>query len=165
MFLSSHIPLFTKAAAGDRHLAEFCPGKWYLESPERVEEMGFHLATVTWRKEDLAERLAKAEKLISGEEDAKFTETGEDGVRQIRALLGLHTFVTNVNQLVTKIILEQMALLEAINNRNLEDIFFIFCSDPNVACSMNEARELFGQMIENTKKYLTDYDLTEFCVK
>jgi len=26
------------AAAGDRHLAEFCEGKWYLESPERVEE-------------------------------------------------------------------------------------------------------------------------------
>jgi alpha-galactosidase len=193
------------AAAGDRHLAEFCPGKWYLESPERVEEMGFHLTTVAWRKEELAERLAKAEKLISGEEDVKLTETGEDGVRQIRALLGLHTFVTNVNlpnngqienlpygaivetnavfsdnkvtpvmsgaipenvnQLVAKISLEQMALLEAINNRNLEGIFFIFCSDPNVTCSMGEARELFVQMLENTKKYLTDYDLKGFCAQ
>ncbi|MBQ4053666.1 MAG: alpha-glucosidase/alpha-galactosidase, partial [Clostridia bacterium] len=33
------------AAAGDRHLAEFCPRKWYLSSPERVEEMGFGLTT------------------------------------------------------------------------------------------------------------------------
>lgn len=190
------------AAAGDRHLAEFCPGKWYLESPERVEEMGFHLTTVAWRKEELAERLEKSKKLISGEEDVKLTETGEDGVRQIRALLGLHTFVTNVNlpnngqiknlpcgavvetnavfsdnkvtpvmggaipnnvnQLVAKISYEQMALLEAINNRNLEDIFFIFCSDPNVTCSVKEARELFIQMIQNTKKYLQDYDLDAF---
>ena len=42
------------SAAGDRHLAEFCPGKWYLESPERVKEMKFGLTPVSWRKEDLA---------------------------------------------------------------------------------------------------------------
>ncbi len=38
------------AAAGDRHLAEFCEGKWYLESPERVEEMHFALTPVDARK-------------------------------------------------------------------------------------------------------------------
>lgn len=26
------------AAAGDRHLAEFCEGSWYLDSPEQVRD-------------------------------------------------------------------------------------------------------------------------------
>lgn len=85
------------AAAGDRHLAEFCEGKWYLENPERVKEMHFGLTTVAWRKNDLKERLAKSERLVSGEEQVTITETGEEGVQQIRALLGLSELVTNVN--------------------------------------------------------------------
>ena len=85
------------AAAGDRHLAEFCEGKWYLESPERVKEMRFGLTTVTWRKNDLKERLAKSARLVSGEEEVKINGTGEEGVNQIRALLGLCDLVTNVN--------------------------------------------------------------------
>lgn len=93
--------LFTKfgyiAAAGDRHLAEFCEGKWYLENPERVKEMHFGLTTVAWRKEDLKKRLAKSARLVSGEEEVKINETGEEGVNQIRALLGLCELITNVN--------------------------------------------------------------------
>ncbi len=86
------------AAAGDRHLAEFCEGKWYLENPERVKEMHFGLTTVEWRKNDLKNnRLAKSARLVSGEEDVKIKGTGEEGVNQIRALLGLCDLVTNVN--------------------------------------------------------------------
>lgn len=85
------------AAAGDRHLAEFCPGKWYLASPECVKEWKFGLTTVAWRKNDLKERLEKSARLVSGEENFKMNDTGEDGVNQIRALLGLGSFVTNVN--------------------------------------------------------------------
>lgn len=85
------------AAAGDRHLAEFCEGKWYLESPEKVKKMGFGLTPVSWRKETLQNRLERSRKLISGEEKLKLAETGEEGVLQMRALLGLHDFVTNVN--------------------------------------------------------------------
>lgn len=85
------------AAAGDRHLAEFCPGKWYLGSPEEVREWGFGLTTVAWRKNDLVERLEKSRKYRSGELEVKLNQTGEDGVNQIRALLGLHKMVTNVN--------------------------------------------------------------------
>lgn len=85
------------AAAGDRHLAEFCEGKWYLESPERVEEMHFGLTTVEWRKNDLKNRLERSRRLISGEEEVKIKNTGEEGVAQIRALLGLSELVTNVN--------------------------------------------------------------------
>jgi len=85
------------AAAGDRHLAEFCPGKWYLESPEKVKEWGFGLTTVEWRKKDLENRLARSARRVSGEDQLELAPTGEDGVNQIRALLGLCEMVTNVN--------------------------------------------------------------------
>ena len=186
-------------AAGDRHLAEFCPGKWYLASPEQVADKHFVLTTVDWRREDLKERLAKSARLISGEEQVKITETGEDGINQIRALLGLHTFVTNVNipnrgqienlplgavvetnavfradevtpvlsgkippqvnQLVSKICNEQMAVLDGINNRNLDEIFAAFCADPLVTCDVSDARKLFDEMVANTSKYLSMYNL------
>ena len=103
-FLSSEkvkMDLFNKfgyiAAAGDRHLAEFCEGKWYLESPERVKEMHFGLTTVKWRKEEQVRREDKGKKLASGEMPVEIALTGEEGVKQMRALLGLSDLVTNVN--------------------------------------------------------------------
>ena len=85
------------AAAGDRHLAEFCNGSWYLDNPKQVEAWGFKLTPVSWRKKDLGDRLEKSKRLREGEEDVKIETSGEDGVRQIRALLGLEDYVTNVN--------------------------------------------------------------------
>ena len=85
------------AAAGDRHLAEFCPGNWYLKSPERVREMHFGLTSVDWRRGDLKGRLEKSAKLVSGEMKVEINNTGEEGVNQMRALLGLCELVTNVN--------------------------------------------------------------------
>ena len=85
------------AAAGDRHLAEFCPGKWYLENPEKVKEWRFGLTPVSWRKEDLKNRLEESAKLVSGEKKPEIENTGEEGVNQMRALLGLGDLITNVN--------------------------------------------------------------------
>lgn len=85
------------AAAGDRHLAEFCPGDWYLKDPQMVEDWRFGLTPVSWRKEDLAKRLEKSRKLLSGEIKFELNKTGEEGVHQMRALLGLCDLVTNVN--------------------------------------------------------------------
>lgn len=85
------------AAAGDRHLAEFCPGKWYLKDRETVDSFGFGLTSVKWRKEDLAERLKKSEDIRSGKRELEIKCTGEEGVRQIRAILGLGDLITNVN--------------------------------------------------------------------
>ncbi len=85
------------AAAGDRHLAEFCEGSWYLDNPEQVEKWGFKLTTVAWRKENLQERLDRSAKLISGEEKAALKPTGEEGVLMMRGLLGLCDVITNVN--------------------------------------------------------------------
>lgn len=85
------------AAAGDRHLAEFCEGAWFLKSPAQVKEWKFGLTTVDYRKDDLKKRLEKSKRLLNDEEEFEIKETGEEGVRQIRALLGLGDLVTNVN--------------------------------------------------------------------
>ncbi len=186
------------SAAGDRHLAEFCPGKWYLESPERVKEMKFGLTPVSWRKEDLENRLKRSRELLNGGE-IKLWNTGEEGVNQMRALLGLDDLITNVNipnrgqipnlplgavvetnaifrsgeltpvfageipceiyPLVSKICSEQEAVSKAIADRDIEAIFNAFASDPLVTCGIDDARKMFDEMVENTKKYLTDYNL------
>lgn len=187
------------AAAGDRHLSEFCEGKWYLESPERVAEMHFHLTPVSWRKEDLKNRLEKSARLVSGEEQVAIAPTGEEGINQIRALLGLCDLVTNVNipnygqipnlplgavvetnavfrsnslkpvfageipaaiyPLIVRICAEQEMISDGIANRDIEKIFMAFANDPLVTCGLEDARKLFDEMVQNTKKYLPDYDL------
>jgi len=187
------------AAAGDRHLAEFCEGKWYLENPQRVDEMKFALTPVAARREDLELRLAKSERLANGEEEPLVYRTGEEGVNQIRALLGLHDLVTNVNlpnmgqipnlpigavvetnavfrsdsltpvfagavpeeiyAMISRVCLEQENLNKAIAQRDVEKIFEVFTNDPLVTCNLADARKLFCEMIENTKEYLTMYDI------
>lgn len=205
-FLSSHrvkFDLFRRygyiAAAGDRHLAEFCEGKWYLKDPETVKEWGFGLTSVQWRKDDLVTRLEKSEKLRTGEEKVRVIKSGEEGVNQLRAILGLCDLVTNVNipnigqipnlplgavvetnaafragsvvpvmageipaeiyPLVSRICGEQEALNDAIAKRDLDLIFNCFANDPLVTCSIKDAKKLFREMIENTKEYLTMYQL------
>ncbi len=85
------------AAAGDRHLAEFCPGRWYLESPEAAEGWGFTLTPVSWRRSDMKARLEKSEAYLSGRSRFEIRASGEEGVEQMRALLGLGDLITNVN--------------------------------------------------------------------
>ena len=85
------------AAAGDRHLAEFCPSKWFLENKEMVyAKYGFSLTTVNWRKIEYEQRKEKAKRYYEGE-PFELYNTGEETVRQIKAILGLGDFVTNVN--------------------------------------------------------------------
>jgi len=187
------------AAAGDRHLAEFCEGKWYLASPERVNEMHFGLTSVAWRKQDLQKRLERSARLVSGEEAVQIKNTDEEGVMQMRALLGLCELVTNVNlpnrgqipnlpigavvetnavfragsldpvfagpipteiyPLVSRVCAEQELVSEGIAERNLDKIFAAFINDPLVTCSFEDAKKLFDEMCQNTKAYLTSYDL------
>ncbi len=190
------------AAAGDSHLAEFCEGKWYLESPERIEEMGFMRKMVFRRKALYNGILERRDRLLSGEEKPHVNRTGEEGVKQMRALLGLHEFVTNVNipnygqipnlpigavvetnahfcadsvtpvfagnipkeiyPMISRISGQQEALSQAIAERDLNKIFNVFVNDPLVTCSMSDAKKLFIEMCENTRPYLTMYDLDSF---
>ena len=82
------------AAAGDRHLAEFMDFEDYLAD---CKKWSFALTPVSWRKNNLKERLARSERLLSGEETWELKSTGEEGTEQMRALLGLDTLVTNIN--------------------------------------------------------------------
>lgn len=185
------------AAAGDRHLAEFNEGKQYLASPEQARSWGFSLTPVSWRLEDLERRKEKSRKLLSGEMKVELNNTGEEGVNQMRALLGLSTLVTNVNipnrgQIpnlpmdavvetnavfqagtvtpvlagaipasiygqIARVVSVQEQVVEAAMERNLEKAFVAFLNDPLVTISADEARELFNEMVENTKDYLTEY--------
>ena len=186
------------AAAGDRHLAEFCNSEWYLAYGNDVrEKWGFALTTVDWRKEHLKERLQKSEDLRTGKKPVELKETGEDGVNQIRALLGLEDMITNVNvpnrgqipnlpmgavvetnanfrddsvtpvfagnvpesiyTLIARASNAQELIVEAAYNRDLELAFQVFANDPLVTLSLEDARKLFNEMVENTKEYLTEY--------
>ncbi len=187
------------AAAGDRHLAEFCPGDWYLSDPETVNNWKFALTPVEWRRGDLKRRLERSERLISGEEAFELRETGEDGVNQIRALIGIEDMLTNVNipnrgqipnlplgavvetnarftadtvtpvlagglpesiyPLVARISGEQQLITRAALERDLPLAFEAFANDPLVRLPLAKAEELFGEMLQNTKKYLSMYKL------
>lgn len=189
------------AAAGDRHLAEFCPGDWYLNSPEQVEEWKFGLTPVSWRWNDLSERLAKSKRLVNGEEEFVIKETGEEGVEQIRAILGLGNLVTNVNMpnigqipnlplgavvetnasftcgcvtpvsagpvpmeiypLISKICGNQEIITKACIERDLNLAFSAFANDQLVRLPLEKAKELFKEMVFNTKEYLTMYNFED----
>lgn len=187
------------AAAGDRHLAEFCPGDWYLQNPEQVESWGYGLTPVSWRKENLQKRLDRSERLRTGAEEVKIDNTGEEGVLQMRAILGLSELVTNVNlpnrgqipnlplgavvetnatftadsvkpvfagpipagvhALVSRIVDNQILVAEAAKTKKLEPAFRAFVNDPLVRINAADAKALFDEMIENTKNYLSMYNI------
>lgn len=104
-FVSKHrvkFDLFRKygliAAAGDRHLAEFMRrSTGYMTSPAAATGWGFELTPVAWRKENQKKLREKARMLASGEMPVQIDKTGEEGVRQMKALLGLADLITNVN--------------------------------------------------------------------
>lgn len=85
------------AAAGDRHLAEFCPPSWYLKTPELAKSWQFTLTPVSWRIEHRDGLIKKSIAYRSGSEKLIPENSGEEGIRQIKALLGLGNLITNVN--------------------------------------------------------------------
>lgn len=186
------------AAAGDRHLAEFCPAEWYLNDEKTIKSWQYKLTSVEWRKKAIeAHRKEESRKFISGEKPLELRLSGEDGVNQIRAILGLHEMITNVNipnvgqipnlplgaivetnaifrsnevrpvfagnipapiySMVARIVGEQEALDAAIRERDLEKAFNVFVTDPQLKLPLDKARELFDEMVKNTKGYLGEY--------
>lgn len=85
------------AAAGDRHLAEFVNNQWYLKDPETVARWHFALTTVDYREENQRRQIAQSIAMADGIEDVPLAPSGEELVSLLRALLGLHTVVSNVN--------------------------------------------------------------------
>ncbi len=187
------------AAAGDRHLAEFCPGNWYMKTPEMVESWGFSLTPVQWRKDRTKDLIEQSERKVRREEKFEIKPSGEKGVAQIKALLGLEDLITNVNipnygqipnlpigavvetnayftsdsltpmfagempagilGLTERIVVNQMLTVEAVMKKDLKIAFEAFINDPQNCLDMETSKKLFDEMIDNTKKYLTMYDI------
>ncbi len=187
------------AAAGDRHLAEFVPSAWYLKGPETVRSWKFRLTTVDERIKRQEEREIKRKRMIHGEEEVQLEASGEEGVRQIKALLGLGDLITNVNlpnqgqlsdmplnavvetnalftrdrirpvvagglppevqQLAARHVWNQETILKAALTKDKEMAFRAFINDPLVTIEPLKARELFEQMLSNTKDYLPGWQI------
>ena len=187
------------AAAGDRHLAEFCPANWYMQSPEMVESWGFSLTPVQWRKDRTKDLMERSDSMVKGERKFEIAPSGEKGVEQMKALLGLGDLVTNVNipnrgqipnlpigavvetnayftannvtpmfagempsgilGLTEKIVVNQMLIVEAVMKKDLSIAFEAFINDPQNNLDMETSKKLFDEMIENTKAYLTMYNI------
>lgn len=181
------------AAAGDRHLAEFCP-PWYLKDPETVREWQFKLTPVSFRVKEQEGRIARGKRLASGEEKSTIHPSSEEGVLQMKALLGLKDMVTNINMpnsgqiiglptgsvvetnalisrdsiiplmagrlpddvniLVLRQVANQETVLKAGIKKDKELAFRAFANDPLMAVSLQDARKLFTEMLENTQDYL-----------
>lgn len=81
------------AAAGDRHLVEFVP--WYARSEALLHRWGVVLTPYSYR----VQRTRQPDKDAASYGQTALNPTGEEGVRQMAALLGLEDFDTNVNVL------------------------------------------------------------------
>lgn len=187
------------AAAGDRHLAEFVPSNWYLKDRHTIEKWKFSLTTVDWRMNDLNNRREKSKKLVNGGEKFELKESGEEGVKQIKALIGLQDLVTNVNMLnrgqvtgipidavvesnalftrdslrpvmagklpiaveslVVRHVYNQDTILKASFAKDKELALSAFLNDPLVTIPIDDATQLFHQMLYNSREYLSGWNL------
>lgn len=85
------------AAAGDRHLVEFCNNRWFLENPEMVKDWHCALTTVDFREANQAKQIADSIAMAEGRMEVPLAPSGEELVELMRAILGLTTVVSNVN--------------------------------------------------------------------
>ncbi|AZT89895.1 alpha-glucosidase/alpha-galactosidase [Caldicellulosiruptor changbaiensis] len=183
------------AAAGDRHLAEFVP-YLYLTDRETVKKWKFNLTPVEWRIKHREELIELSKEYASGKKDIPLNPSGEEGVMQIKAILGLDTLVTNVNlpnrgqipnlplgaivetnavfthddvrpvyagtlpsdlaSIMIRHISNQELIVKAALEKDLNLAKRAFLNDPAIErLSQDKANDLFNEMINNTKKYLT----------
>ena len=63
----------------------------------------------------------------------------------------------SIYPLVSRVSGIQELIVQAALDRDLEQAFRAFQMDPNMNLSMPDARKLFDEMVENTKKYLGMY--------
>jgi len=85
------------AAAGDRHLVEFLPKAWYLDSPEAAEHWRYHLTSVDYRRRDRTKKIAESEAMANGTADVAPRRSPEELVRLMLAILGFGAVVSNAN--------------------------------------------------------------------
>lgn len=187
------------AAAGDRHLAEFMPHGAYLKNPDIVKKWKFNLTPVSWRKQRKEERDILADQLIRDEVKPQLKPSGEEGVKQIKSILGLCDLVTNVNMpnngqidgipsgvvvetnahfksgivqpitsgspplsirnLLLRHILNHEIILKSSLEKNKNLAFTSFFNDPLVSIGLDDAEQLFAEMLRSSRNYLSDWDI------
>lgn len=82
-------------AAGDRHLVEFLPA--FIQSPQVLFQYGIIRTPVSYRISRWKAAPQKTRDILSGKTTLEIKSSGEQGVRQIKALVGLGELMTNVN--------------------------------------------------------------------
>ncbi len=82
-------------AAGDRHLVEFLPA--YIQSPELLFSWGVIRTPISYRIERWKTAPQRTHDIMIRKTPLTLQTSGEEGVKQIKALLGLGDLVTNVN--------------------------------------------------------------------
>ncbi len=85
------------AAAGDRHLAEFCPNTWYLKDPQTVRDWQFGLTTVDFREKQREALVAETIEMAEGRKPFVVERSTEEAADLMKALMGFGTIVSNVN--------------------------------------------------------------------
>ena len=85
------------AAAGDRHLVEFLPHDWYTKDKSTIEFWRFFLTPVSLRKQIKEYGNASAVRIAEGLEPVHISVSGEEGILQLKALLGMTNLMTNIN--------------------------------------------------------------------
>jgi alpha-galactosidase/6-phospho-beta-glucosidase family protein len=63
----------------------------------------------------------------------------------------------NMHNLVIRHILNQETIIKAFINKDRDLLFTAFINDPLVTLGLKEAKQLFEEMIDNTKKYLPEW--------
>jgi alpha-galactosidase/6-phospho-beta-glucosidase family protein len=82
-------------AAGDRHLVEFVPG--FTRSPDELFRWGVIRTPVSYRIQVWQQSSSIALDYIEGRRSIEVHPSDEEAIRQLRGILGLEDFVTNVN--------------------------------------------------------------------
>jgi galacturan 1,4-alpha-galacturonidase len=85
----------TLPCAGDRHLVEFLPG--FVRNPETLFRWGIIRTPVAFRINRWKISPAAIHAVMEGKTKLPMAQSGEEGVDQMRALLGKGDLVTNVN--------------------------------------------------------------------
>lgn len=55
------------------------------------------MTPISWRRQDLKDRLQETKDILSGKKQVNLGKSGEEGVKQLKALFGMGSFVTNIN--------------------------------------------------------------------
>jgi alpha-galactosidase/6-phospho-beta-glucosidase family protein len=184
-------------AAGDRHLVEFVPG--FIRSPEELFRWGVIRTPISYRIQRWEDARQETLDLLDGRLSLQLTASGEEGVRQIRALVGLGDIVTNVNlenqgqitnlplravvetnarftrdqvrplvagalppglhALVARHVANQEMIIEAALSCDKDLAFQAIYNDPANHLPLDEAWEMFNEMLQATREFLPGWDI------